>query len=47
MIKSAFNKWSSWSLSGKAIFISYNGMRFDEEIFKEDNLLEPIRSIFD
>ena len=44
MIKSAFNKWSSWSLSGKAIFISYNGMRFDEEIIRRQfywNLLDP------
>ena len=44
MIKSAFNKWSSWSSTGKAIFISYNGMRFDEEIMRRQfywNLLDP------
>ena len=34
MIKAAYSKWSSWSSSGKAVFISYNGMRFDEEVMR-------------
>ena len=44
MIKNAFNKWSLWSSSNESIFISYNGMRFDEEIMRRQfywNLLDP------
>tara|TARA_A100001234_G_scaffold88531_1_gene78089 strand:+ start:74 stop:1465 length:1392 start_codon:yes stop_codon:yes gene_type:complete len=44
MIKNAFNKWSLWSSSSDSIFISYNGMRFDEEIMRRQfywNLLDP------
>tara|TARA_B100001029_G_scaffold54367_3_gene43752 strand:+ start:634 stop:2025 length:1392 start_codon:yes stop_codon:yes gene_type:complete len=44
MIKSAYGKWSSWSSSGKAVFISYNGMRFDEEVMRRQfywNLFDP------
>ena len=44
MIKAAYSKWSSWSSSGKAVFISYNGMRFDEEVMRRQfywNLFDP------
>ena len=44
MIKNTFNKWSLWSSSNESIFISYNGMRFDEEIMRRQfywNLLDP------
>ena len=44
MIKNAFDKWSLWSSSSESIFISYNGMRFDEEIMRRQfywNLLDP------
>ena len=44
MIKSTYDKWSSWSSSGEAVFISYNGMRFDEEVMRRQfywNLFDP------
>ena len=44
MIKNVFNKWSLWSSSSESIFISYNGIRFDEEIMRRQfywNLLDP------
>ncbi len=44
MIKTAYDKWSTWSSSGRAVFISYNGMRFDEEVMRRQfywNLFDP------
>jgi len=44
MIKEVFNKWTEWTNENKSIFISYNGMHFDEQIMRRQfywNLLDP------
>tara|TARA_B100001250_G_scaffold137737_1_gene117837 strand:- start:3020 stop:4408 length:1389 start_codon:yes stop_codon:yes gene_type:complete len=44
MIKEVHNKWSKWTGDNKSIFISYNGMHFDEQIMRRQfywNLLDP------
>ena len=44
MIKKVFDKWSAWTHDNNSIFISYNGMRFDDQIMRRQfywNLLDP------
>ncbi len=43
-IKDLFNKWSKWLANNSAIFVTYNGMFFDEEILRRQfywNLFNP------
>ena len=44
MIKDIQNQWKEWTLDTPAIFITYNGHSFDEELIRRQfwcNLLEP------
>ncbi len=44
MIKEIFNRWYDWTNENPSIFITYNGMRFDEQIMRRQfywNLFDP------
>ena len=44
MIKEVFNKWTQWTNENTTVFITYNGMRFDEQIMRRQfywNLFDP------
>ena len=44
MMKSIHEKWQTWSQPEPAIFITYNGHAFDEELYRKQffwNLLDP------
>ena len=43
-IKALYNKWTNWVSTNNAIFVTYNGMFFDEEILRRQfywNLFNP------
>ncbi len=44
MIKEVFNKWTQWTNENTTVFITYNGMRFDEQVMRRQfywNLFDP------
>ena len=44
MMKSIHGQWNTWSQEEPAIFITYNGHTFDEELYRKQffwNLLDP------
>lgn len=44
LITKVYETWSDWSSNGSSVFITYNGMRFDEEVMRRQfywNLYDP------
>ncbi len=44
MMQSIHNTWSEWSKNNNSIFVTYNGHKFDEELYRRQffwNLLDP------
>ena len=44
LIKQIYNIWTEWTNHNPAIFVSYNGIRFDEEVMRRQfywNLFDP------
>ena len=44
LIKQIYNIWTEWTKHNPAIFVSYNGIRFDEEVMRRQfywNLFDP------